>query len=620
MTKLHFPPDTDEEEERSLLCTEREMEEPSEEYNKVIIEDETENLVSADPTEFNLVAPQNAANEGAQCQLSLVAVCGPLSDHADGCYPTYTGEGLPAAGYYSSGGQFQPVNLKLDGGFSQTVPPPRRSARCAASYRLPTFLYDTGGERQRIKCPPDTPEEPAPPCRKKSRTLYSVDQLQELERMFVEDRYPDSEKRREIADSIGVTPQRIMVWFQNRRAKWRKLEKTSLKGVKKSSSIGMSRSDASMLTVTSSAAHSRPETVALTVNTGPRTYAAMSGIRNGTSLLPRSLFQASQSCDGNSQLSTSCGSNSSNSGLGSPSEICLTPSQEYPPTFPSPPPLRRVGLPMSMSFNASSHMVPLMLDTPESTCTPPPSSDGDIFSYMQEYAFRSPSMQESVGSMRFGAQYYHQSNQSAGFQINPYTQYSQYQRLPVHSLTPTSPEEGQYLAVPGNNSGVLTYGSSGAFLQGRPNGHILLQPGTGGLAFQAAPWSDMYIQSAPFQCQRPQIGGPRFFPEQTHFSQPGPRILQHTKTLQVSQPANERESTSRLCEEWFPLIPGGLSPCRTAGCADVPVAWAGLVFGAGSVMCCSAASSLGRRGTVSLLEDSVSSPRSGSVGRTGGSG
>uniref|UniRef100_A0A8C2QLH1 NOBOX oogenesis homeobox n=1 Tax=Cricetulus griseus TaxID=10029 RepID=A0A8C2QLH1_CRIGR len=68
------------------------------------------------------------------------------------------------------------------------------------------------------------------PFQKKTRTLYRSDQLEELERIFQEDHYPDSDKRREIAQMLGVTSQRIMVWFQNRRAKWRKVEKLSEKG------------------------------------------------------------------------------------------------------------------------------------------------------------------------------------------------------------------------------------------------------------------------------------------------------------------------------------------------------------------------------------------------------
>ncbi|NXI09596.1 NOBOX protein, partial [Irena cyanogastra] len=68
------------------------------------------------------------------------------------------------------------------------------------------------------------------PVKKKPRTYYSAEQLGELEKMFQEDHYPDNEKRREIAAVVGVTPQCILVWFQNRRAKLRKLQKLSMKG------------------------------------------------------------------------------------------------------------------------------------------------------------------------------------------------------------------------------------------------------------------------------------------------------------------------------------------------------------------------------------------------------
>ncbi|NWW37451.1 NOBOX protein, partial [Panurus biarmicus] len=71
------------------------------------------------------------------------------------------------------------------------------------------------------------------PIKKKPRTFYSAEQLEKLEKMFQEDHYPDNEKRREIAAVVGVTPQRILVWFQNRRAKWRKLQKLSIKANRK---------------------------------------------------------------------------------------------------------------------------------------------------------------------------------------------------------------------------------------------------------------------------------------------------------------------------------------------------------------------------------------------------
>lgn len=41
--------------------------------------------------------------------------------------------------------------------------------------------------------------------------LAVSDQLEHLEALFQEDHYPDAEKRKIIAASVGVTPQRIMV-------------------------------------------------------------------------------------------------------------------------------------------------------------------------------------------------------------------------------------------------------------------------------------------------------------------------------------------------------------------------------------------------------------------------
>ncbi|XP_063040806.1 uncharacterized protein LOC134435689 isoform X2 [Engraulis encrasicolus] len=74
------------------------------------------------------------------------------------------------------------------------------------------------------------PYRPGP--RKKTRTLYKAEQVQRLEQLFQDDHYPDADRRRDIAASVGVTPQRIMVWFQNRRAKWRKVGKGQMKMVK----------------------------------------------------------------------------------------------------------------------------------------------------------------------------------------------------------------------------------------------------------------------------------------------------------------------------------------------------------------------------------------------------
>ncbi|XP_019119766.2 uncharacterized protein nobox [Larimichthys crocea] len=354
---------------------------------------------------------------------------------------------------------------------------------------------------------------PAP--KKKTRTLYSTDQLENLEALFQEDHYPDAEKRKVIAASVGVTPQRIMVWFQNRRAKWRKAERSTTAKVEHRQRCSSSPTHQQINPTLPTLAPNNKGAPSFSGHFGTKlpqltpaapSFPTLSNQASYSNLLA-SLNSPDQSRvrdGGQHQLS-------SQGGL----------AEYHPRPMHSPPPLRRASLPLFTTTYNSANPTPPLLNT--LAHTPPLFLDALEGGSSLAYRDTQPLQADTSSLFDFGEKLDYltsnQQNNTLPYQLQTSYPTSQPQHQPQASLprmafltpspylTPNPPDSNptSYLTFgPGGSStGMVTYSTGGhTYFQSQNAGQILLQSAGhhGGItAYQSYPWGNMYSQPAIHQ-------------------------------------------------------------------------------------------------------------------------
>lgn len=93
---------------------------------------------------------------------------------------------------------------------------------------------DSGTHMDKTTGEPDIDETPGKLSKRRKRTAFTSSQLLELEKEFIAKKYLSLNERSDIARLLNLSEMQIKIWFQNRRAKWKRIKAGFYRNMQKS--------------------------------------------------------------------------------------------------------------------------------------------------------------------------------------------------------------------------------------------------------------------------------------------------------------------------------------------------------------------------------------------------
>lgn len=107
--------------------------------------------------------------------------------------------------------------------FLYPTPPPYLSASAPVFSLWPGAVVTTATA---VPLPPPPTslggQGPSSARRRKSRTVFTTNQMAALEKNFAKQKYLSIPERLDLAKDLDLTEQQVKTWFQNRRTKWKR--------------------------------------------------------------------------------------------------------------------------------------------------------------------------------------------------------------------------------------------------------------------------------------------------------------------------------------------------------------------------------------------------------------